>query len=287
MMKNLRSFLATLALVLCLAVGFRAAAAQSSQQPPAAAQNSATASPSASNADQPAGRADKDQADKKDGAESAPPENRHISIGHELAKETRVAEGDEPEEHSDLKHSAMVRRLARITGLSVHGAHILALVINFVLIVILVVWAVRKTVPGVMRSRDDSIQKALQEARKASEEAGQRLSDIENRLKQMDAEIGRMQSSAEKEAEGEEARIKQAAEDDMHKVVESAKQEIDAAAKQVRRELSAHTADLALALARKQINVDVNTDQVLVRNFAARLAEPGKPQGNGGGKDGH
>jgi len=101
----------------------------------------------------------------------------------------------------------------------------------------------------------------------------------------MDVEIGRMQASAEKEAEGEEARIKQAAEDEMRKVVQAAEQEIAAAAKQARRELSTHTADLAIALARKQINVDSNTDQVLVRDFAAKLASKPSSQGNGG-KDG-
>jgi len=60
----------------------------------------------------------------------------------------------------------------------------------------------------------------------------------------------------------------------------SAEQEIAAAAKQARRELTAHTADLAVALARKQIHVDPATDQTLVRNFAGQLS-PGS-----GGKDG-
>ena len=219
--------------------------------------------------------------------EAAPKEHQPTSIGGELAKETRVAEGEEEEEHSDLKHSTMVQKIAKLTGMSVHGAHLLALILNFAIIVALLAWALGKSVPGIMRSRNDSISKALDEARAASQDASQRLADIENRLKQMDSEIAKMQASAEKDAEGEEARIKRAAEDDLKKIIQSAEQEIAAAAKQVRRDLSAHTADLALALARKQINVDVNTDQVLVRNFAARLAEPGKPQGNGGGKDGH
>jgi F-type H+-transporting ATPase subunit b len=209
-------------------------------------------------------------------AEAAPREHQPTSIGGELAKETRESEGEE-EEHADLKHSTMVQKLAKVTGLSVHGAHLLALIVNFGIIAIALIWAIRKTLPGVVRARNASIQKALEEARKASAEAGQRLSDIENRLKQMDVEIGRMQASAEREAEGEEVRSKKAAEDELRKVIQAAEQEIAAAAKQVRRELSAHTADLALALARKQINVDSNTDQVLVRNFAAKLAEPGKP----------
>lgn len=86
-----------------------------------------------------------------------------------------------------------------------------------------------------------------------------------------------MQAAAEKDAEGEEGRIRKAAEEDIRKVVQSAEQEIAAAAKQARRELMAHTADLAVALARKQIQVDTATDQGLVRNFAGRLSS-----GNGG-----
>ena len=69
----------------------------------------------------------------------------------------------------------------------------------------MVFWAVRKSVPGMLRKRNESIQHALEEARKASQEASKRFADIENRLRQMDVEIGRMQASAEKEAEGEEA----------------------------------------------------------------------------------
>jgi len=216
-------------------------------------------------------------------AEGSSAEHHPTSIAGELAKETREAEGEEEEENSNLKHSSMVQKLAKVTGLSVHGAHMLALCLNFAIIAFVIIWFVAKGAPGLFRRRSESIQKALQEARAASHEASARLADIENRLRQMDAEIGRMQASAEQEAEGEESRIQKAAEGELRKVVQAAEQEIAAAAKQVRRELSAHTADLALLLARKQINVDSNTDQVLVRNFASKLAR--EPQGNSG-KDG-
>ncbi len=228
--------------------------------------------------------AEKSDADKpgQNAGQPAQPEH-HTGIGGELAKETREAEGDE-EENANLKHSAMVQKLAKLTGLSVHGAHLLALGLNFAIIVFLVFWLGRKSVPGMLRKRGESIQKALDEARKASQEANQRLADIESRLRQMDTEIGKMNSSAENEAKGEEIRIQKTAEDEIRKVVQAAEQEIAAAAKQARRELSTHTADLAVALARKQINVDSNTDQVLVRNFSSKLAD-NSSQGDGG-KDG-
>jgi F-type H+-transporting ATPase subunit b len=142
---------------------------------------------------------------------------------------------------------------------------------------------VRKFVPGMLRDRSASIQRALEEARAASQDANRRLADIENRLRQLDVEIGRMQATAEKEADAEEGRIHKAAEEDIRKVALAAEQEIAAAAKQARRELATHTADLAIALARQQIKVDSNTDQVLVRTFASKLASQNNDDG---GKDG-
>lgn len=202
-------------------------------------------------------------------------------IGGQLAEETREATGADEEEHADLKHSSTVKLLARVTGLSVHRAHLLALGLNFAIIAAVVIWAGRKFLPGMFRSRSASIQQALEEARAASQDANRRLADIETRLRQLDVEIGQMQATAEKEAVAEEGRIEKAAEEDIRKVVLAAEQEIATAAKQARRELSTHTASLAIALARQQINVDSNTDQVLVRTFASKLAS-----GNDGGKDG-
>jgi F0F1-type ATP synthase membrane subunit b/b' len=89
-----------------------------------------------------------------------------------------------------------------------------------------------------------------------------------------------MQATAEKEAEAEESRIVKSTQEEIRNVVQAAEHEIDIAAKQARRELTNHTASLAISLARQQINVDSNTDQVLVRTFASSLAR------NDGGKDG-
>jgi F-type H+-transporting ATPase subunit b len=220
--------------------------------------------------------------------EASPPARGHKGIGGELAHETREATGaDEEEENAKLKHAAPIQWLARKTGMSVHGAHLLLISLNFAIIVGVILWAGRKFVPGILRNRNAAIQQSLEEARAASQDANRRLGDIENRLRQLDVEIGQMQATAEKEAAAEEARIQQAAEEDMRKVIETAKQEIEAAAKQVRRELSTHTAGLAIALARQQINVDANTDQVLVRNFAANLYKDShKDSHKDGGKDG-
>ncbi len=207
-------------------------------------------------------------------------EPEHKGLGGQLVEEKREATGAEEEENVKLKHAAPIRWLARKIGWSVHATHLLLVNLNFALVVVIVFWAVRKFVPPMFRNRSQSIQRALEEARAASQDANRRLADIESRLRQLDVEIGRMQATAEREAEAEERRIHKAAEEDIRKVVLAAEQEIIAAAKLARRELTIHTADLAIALARKQINVDSNTDQVLVRTFASKL-----PSHKDGGKD--
>ena len=215
---------------------------------------------------------------KKEDKQAVP---EHKGIGGQLVEETRESTGAEEEENVNLKHAAPIRWLARKIGWSVHATHLLLFSLNFALVVIIVFWAVRKYVPPMLHDRSQFIQRALEEARAASQDANRRLADIENRLRQLDVEIGRMQAAAEREAEAEERRIHKAAEEDIRKVVLAAEQEIIAAAKLARRELTTHTADLAIALARKQINVDSNTDQVLVRTFASKL-----PSHNDGGKGG-
>jgi len=129
--------------------------------------------------------------------------------------------------------------------------------------------------PGLFRNRTALIQKAMEEARKTSEDANRRLAEIEARLSKLDIEIGGMRAAAAQEAAAEEQRIKTAAGEDARKIVESAELEIATAAKSARRELKAFAADLAVSLAKKQIRVDPAIDHVLLRNFAQQLSANG------------
>jgi F-type H+-transporting ATPase subunit b len=202
---------------------------------------------------------------------------RSYGPGRQLAHESNEAAGEGKDEMAEFKESASVRMIGRLTGLNLQQSYWLSLVLNFVVIAAVIVWAARKYLPGMFRDRSAAIQKAMQEAQKASQEAQRRLAEIESRLMKLDAEIGAMRNAAEKEAAVEEARIKAAAEEDARKVVVSAEQEIAAAAKAARRQLTAYAADLAVALARKQIHVDAATDQALVRNFAGQLGAANHP----------
>jgi F-type H+-transporting ATPase subunit b len=203
-------------------------------------------------------------------------------FGTQLARESREAAGEEKGENDELKKSPAVQFVSRITGMSIQHAYWLCMLLNFAIIAAAIIWLSRLHLPGFFRSRTDSIQKAMKEAQKASDDANRRLADIEARLSKLDSEIASMQRTADQEAAAEEARIRAAAEEDKRKIIESAHQEIGAAAKAARRDLKVYAADLAVALAQRQIRVDSNTDQALVRTFAEQLGT----EKNGRGKDG-
>jgi F-type H+-transporting ATPase subunit b len=213
-----------------------------------------------------------------------PGDDKSFNFGKQLAKESREAAGED--ETAEFKQSPSVRFLARITGMSLQHAFILAVFLNFAVVAVLIFWAGKKFLPGMFRNRTTAIQKAMEEARKASAEANRRLSQIEARLARLDFEIGAMRAAADKEAEAEEARIRAAAEDDARKIIESAEQEIAAAVKQARRELAVYAADLSISAAQKAIRVDSATDQALVRTFAEQLPTANS-NGDGSKKDGH
>jgi F-type H+-transporting ATPase subunit b len=204
--------------------------------------------------------------------ESSGPSPRQSNAEPARASHEAASENEEEQ----FKHSSSVRLFAKLTGLSLESAYWLSVVLNFAIVAVIIIWAMKKNLPAMFRKRTALIQQAMEEARKASEDANRRLGEIEARLLKLDAEIGQMGAAAEKESAEEEQKIKAAAEEDARKIVESAEQEIAAAAKSARRELTAYAADLAVALAAKQIHVDASTDQALVKDFAQQLS------GNGG-----
>jgi len=96
----------------------------------------------------------------------------------EMAKESREAAGED--EQAQFKHSASVQLVARLTGLSLEHAYWLCVLLNFAVIAGTIFYFSKKNLPGVFRGRTAFIQKAMQEARQASEEANHRLAEIES-----------------------------------------------------------------------------------------------------------
>lgn len=180
---------------------------------------------------------------------------------------------EEGEETAAFKESPSVQFLARITGLSLHGAYWLAVVVNFLIIVAAIVWLLRSSLPGFFRDRTTSIQMQIDEARRASADAQRRLSDVQARLSRLDQEIAALHAGADKDAAAEQERIRAAGEEDRQKMVETTRAEIEAARRQAEGQLKAYAAELAVGLAAQRLTVDPATDRQLVRTFAEDLGE--------------
>jgi len=205
------------------------------------------------------------------------PENPNAAIGGELSKQSEQAEhAEEHEENGQFKYSPAVKWFAKHLGLDPHRAYFVSLVINFGILALFFWILLRGKLPAMFRSRTSSIQTAITEARAASAEATQRLQAVEARLAKLDSEVTGIRAEAEKQAVAEEQRIRAAAEEDKNRVVESAKLEIDAIARNARRDLKSYASSLAVDIAAKRIHVDDKSDQALVREFVDQL-----------GKDGH
>lgn len=174
-----------------------------------------------------------------------------------------------------LRHSSAVRLVARVTHLSVDHAFWLCVGLNFAIVFFAILIPLRKRLPGLFRSRTESIQKGIEEARKTSEEARRRLAEVEGRLSRLDVEITEMRREAEENARAEEKRIGKETEDERRRIVASAEQEIALAAEAARRGLKSYAAGLAVELAEKKIRVGKDTDQALVREFTAQLGKDG------------
>lgn len=208
---------------------------------------------------------------------SAQPVNPNTAAQKDLTEASKEAgEGEEKEENGEFKYNKSVLWLARTAGISREAAYWIFTAINFLILAGVIFAILRKSVPGALRDRRAAIVKGIEDARKASDEARARLSDIEGRLQKLDSEVAELRTAAEADFSEEEKRIQQAAEEDARHVVESAQQEIAAAARTAQRELKKYAADLAVDLAEKRVKIDATTDQALVKGFVGQLGKDGK-----------
>jgi F0F1-type ATP synthase membrane subunit b/b' len=148
---------------------------------------------------------------------------------------------------------------------------------NFVLLMAGLGYLVAKSVPAMMKSRTDDIQKGIAEAQKVKLDAEKRAAEMEARLAKLGAEIEAFKVQAKGEMEREGQRILEQTAAHAKKLEAQAAAEIESAGKAARASLKQYAADLSLDLAaqRIQARLDSNTDAGLVDNFLADLKHQG------------
>jgi F0F1-type ATP synthase membrane subunit b/b' len=191
----------------------------------------------------------------------------------EIASAAQTLDDDETNEQ--FKNSPSLKWMAETLRISTTVAYKLSATFNFVALVTLIAIPLRSKLPAIFRKRTELIRQGLDGAQKASAEATQRLLAIESRLAKIGCEIATIQSIADQQWQQEEERIRAAAEENKCRISKAAEHEIAAAVNQARRELKAYAADLAVTLAATRIQVDVSTDEELVRSFIQQLERNG------------
>jgi len=152
--------------------------------------------------------------------------------------------------------------------------------LNFAVIVVLIWLAMKANLPAMLRGRTQEILKGVQDARHASEDAGRRLKEIEERLSRISLDIDEMQKHAEAESRAEEERIRSSIEEEKQKMVQAAQQEVEQATNAARRDLQKYAVSLAVDMAEKGIRVDPDEDKTLVEDFAEQLAAEARKNGS-------
>jgi F-type H+-transporting ATPase subunit b len=216
------------------------------------------------------------QAASPEGVTSVVQAERRSKLRAERRAEIRQREIDNPEAEDGenvYRHSAMVKKLASAFGLSVEATSRMFEVVNFVLLVILIVWAVAKILPKALQSRTERIRNEIEQARIATEDANRRLANVEERLSRLDSDIETIRTQAQQETAAEEKRLRAALEQEKQSILTSATQDIDAATKNAQSQLKKLAADLVIGHAKRQIAVTPEADQSLVARFLTDVNE--------------
>lgn len=111
-----------------------------------------------------------------------------------------------------------------------------------------------------LRARGESIKRELQQAREERDQAVARLAEVEARFADLDAEVAKVKEKTAAEAAAEQQRLSAATEEEIAKLREQAKREIESAGKAARHELRRFAADESVRLAEGILAKEIRPD---------------------------
>jgi len=146
-------------------------------------------------------------------------------------------------------------------------------VINFVILVGGLGYLLRKPLGEFFSSRSASIQKSLDEGRKALEASQAKLAVVEEKLRRLEEEIAAFKASATREMEAERLRMQQSSAEETARILESARAQTDVAVRGAKLELKNYAAQKSVKLAEELIRtrLDDSGRRRLVAQFVATL----------------
>ena len=181
------------------------------------------------------------------------------------------ASAPQPDEHGqpgDAPAAAHVAGDAHASG-DAHGeggehgnpvVDTIARLFNFGILVGVLVYFLKSPIAGYLRNRGIGIRSGLANAAELRRAAAADLTAIEARMAMLPAELEAIRKAGASEAETEEARIREAAAAERVRLLEQARREIDWHLKVARRDLRAHAADLAVAVAAQRVKASMTAE---------------------------
>jgi F-type H+-transporting ATPase subunit b len=156
--------------------------------------------------------------------------------------------------------------------------------INLIILVVVLIYVLRKPVGQFFRQHSDDIRKSLEEGRRALAAAQNQLAAAEAKLRRLEQEIAALKDSATREMAAERERMRKAAEEETERILASARSMIHSATQAAKLELRGYAVRQATELAEKMIRDRFNEqDQTrLVNRFLQ-----GIPSGEDGKQSTH
>ncbi len=212
-------------------------------------------------------------------ASPSQPQSSSDFMDSRTANSQNLAKAEQEDEEYVFKHSESVRAFAKLFHLSPEDASLFFWAFNALLLFVFVGYFLVTGLPKAFRSRRQQLDRQIVEARTATEKAEGRLRAVEERLSRLDSEIAAVRAQAERDSANDEARIKQAMEEEKHKIVAAAEQEIAAAGAAAERRLRKFAAELAVDRATSRLHLTEGDDRTLIQEFASSLGLNGSQGG--------
>jgi F-type H+-transporting ATPase subunit b len=195
------------------------------------------------------------------------------------AASSQPAPKSEQDELDVYRHAPVVQTMARMLHLDLETAARIFEFINFAIIFLAVGIPLFRFLPKFLRKRAEKVRTDIESARKVTADANSRLSAVEAKLSSIGEEIQKFKTEVERESANDEARIKQALEEESARMVTAAEQEIAAAAAHARRGLRNFAADLAVGQAASQLVLTPEADRALIAEFVGQVDKNGAARG--------
>ena len=149
----------------------------------------------------------------------------------------------------------------------------IAKLVNFAILAGALVYFLKTPVGTYLRTRSETVRRELVQAATLRSEAERQLSDVRSQLAALPAELENLRRHGQEELVNERARMKEATEKAREHLLERTRRDIDFQFRQARRKLVQHTADTAMALARRRVRQAITPeDQArLIDKYAAEV----------------